>query len=530
MSLIRNPKNAFLFTLGVVIALSSAAYFYVEQSGAVLAIIFLVIGFCFLLFGLFGAFKLNHKTARVSDLAFDWSKAGAFIVVVLCSVFFLFGVHYFAQKISHRWDVTKYDQHTLNQTTIDFVKGIEAPVELTAFYVGLPPKYLQDLLNQYAHISDHKISVNVVDPINDIAQAAKYGNVISGEERKLIVVSGDARRDVDFSNKSLTEEQITNALVRIIRKPRQAYFLTGHGELSESDTSNLGLSQFAELLNANNIHTKNLMLGTLGKIPDDCDVLIVAGPRSHLTDAEEALIQDYLLRGGDALFLVEAITLTSPGSELAADQIDKNPSLNAILNQWGVDVGDDVVVDVSSHIGGDQGSPATKNYGKHEAITTGLDYTFYIRPRSIAVLKNRRNTLKLAPIARTASKEKSWAETDRALNVRFDQGVDVAGPVALSYIIWEGKEIAEESDTRIIVFTDADFLSNAYLNQYSNSAMGINVVNWLVESDYVVFNDQKEIKVERLDLTSKQKRMIAVLLVLMPLLIALVGIFVWVRF
>ena len=102
--------------------------------------------------------------------------------------------------------------------------------------------------------------------------------------------------------------------------------------------------------------------------------------------------------------------------------------------------------------------------------------------------------------------------------------------MALSYIIWEGKEIAEESDTRIIVFTDADFLSNAYLNQYSNSAMGINVVNWLVESDYVVFNDQKEIKVERLDLTSKQKRMIAVLLVLMPLLIALVGIFVWVRF
>ena len=185
---------------------------------------------------------------------------------------------------------------------------------------------------------------------------------------------------------------------------------------------------------------------------------------------------------------------------------------------------------MSSHIGGDQGSPATKNYGKHEAITTGLDYTFYIRPRSIAVLKDRRSTLKLAPIARTASKEKSWAETDRALNVRFDQGVDVTGPVAISYIIWEGKEIAEESDTRIIVFTDADFLSNAYLKQYSNSAMGINVVNWLVESDYVVFHDQKDIKVERLDLTSKQKRMIAVLLVLMPLLIALVGIFVWVRF
>ena len=129
----------------------------------------------------------------------------------------------------------------------------------------------------------------------------------------------------------------------------------------------------------------------------------------------------------------------------------------------------------------------------------------------------------------SATKQQSWAETDRTLNVKFDAGLDIPGPVPIAYVIWEEKQDKDESDTRIIAFTDADFLSNAYLNQYSNAAMGINVLNWLSELDYTVYLEQKKAKVERLDLTSKQKRMIAALLFLMPLLIALAGLFVWMR-
>jgi hypothetical protein len=175
------------------------------------------------------------------------------------------------------------------------------------------------------------------------------------------------------------------------------------------------------------------------------------------------------------------------------------------------------------------GSPATRNYVAHKAITEGLDYTFYIRPRSITVRQDRRSTIRLAPIVLSATKEQSWAETNRTLKVHFDAGLDIPGPVPLAYVIWEEKERGEESDTRIITFTDADFLSNAYLEQYSNSAMGMNVVNWLSELDYTVFLNQKQPEVERLDLTSRQKRMIAALLILIPLLIATAGFIVWIQ-
>jgi ABC-type uncharacterized transport system involved in gliding motility auxiliary subunit len=100
--------------------------------------------------------------------------------------------------------------------------------------------------------------------------------------------------------------------------------------------------------------------------------------------------------------------------------------------------------------------------------------------------------------------------------VILDDGSDEKGDQALS-------------DTRIIVFTDADFLSNAYIKQYSNAQLGLNIVNWLSELDYQVIVGQEEVKVERLDLTSKQRRMIAVILFLIPMFIALCGIVVWRR-
>ena len=516
MRITNNKKLSILSVFSTLLVVGTGAYWYVEQSVNYLSIAVFLLGIFSLLFCVSYKIKTTHKTLG----GFEWKRLGVFIAVLSLSIVLLVGLNYLAHRLPQRWDVTQDRQHTLSSATIDFVKGINKTVELTAFYVGLPPKYLEDLLAEYTRVSNGKISTEIIDPIDDIAYAAKFGNVISGAERKLIVVAGDERKDIDFSEAALSEEQVTNTLARVTREARQVYFLTGHGEFSETNENNQGLSLFAELLNSNNISSHSLMLGTVQKIPGDCDVLIVAGPRTDLTDQEYALIEDYLQQGGDALFLIEGVA-----NAIAATA----PSLNTILNQWGINVGDDIVVDLSSHVGDDVSSPATRNYIDHKAITEGLDYTFYIRPRSITVLNDRRATIKLAPIVLSASKGQSWAETDKTLNVNFDTGVDTPGPVPISYVIWEKKEEGDDSDTRIIAFTDADFLSNVYLNQYSNAALGLNVVNWLSELDYTVFLNQKKTEVERLEVTSKQKRMIASLLFLMPLFIAVVGFCVWIR-
>ncbi|MCK5493267.1 MAG: GldG family protein, partial [Candidatus Omnitrophica bacterium] len=352
--------------------------------------------------------NLRNPSQKPSKL-YQWKKYGMIIVVIIISAFLWAGTNFSAYTFNQRWDLTSAKQHTLTGNTIELIKGLTQGVQLTAFYVGMPPKYLEDLLKEYERHSEGRIKTEIIDPIVQIGYAAKFGNVISGKEKKVIVQSGVERMDINFTKIPLSEEQLTNAILRVTREARNIYFLTGHKEYSIHDKGDNGLSTLSKLLSANNISSKELMLGIEEEIPEDCDVLIIAGPHDSFTEKEEITIEKYLEQGGDALFLIEHIVVTSPDKPLTEEEKNMNPSLNSILNNWGINIGNDIVVDLSSHTSGDAGSPATRNYMPHKAITENLDYTFYVRPRSISVLENRRQSIKTAPIVFTASKEKSWA-------------------------------------------------------------------------------------------------------------------------
>ncbi len=543
-----------IFGSGAAFLLYSLAASYMEQRSSIPSICIFLLAIILFLICFINLRKVSQKPLKLSQ----WKKYGILIVATVLFGFLSVGINFSAYTYNQRWDVTRTKQHTLTGSTINLVKDLTQGVQLTAFYVGMPPKYLEDLLKEYERHSGGRIKTEIIDPIVQIGYAAKFGNVISGKEKKVIVQSGVERRDIDFTETPLSEEQLTNAILRVTREARNICFLTGHAEYSIHDKGNNGLSVLVKLLSANNVSSKELMLGIENEIPEDCDVLIIAGPHDSFTEKEEITIGKYLEQGGDALFLIEHIIVTSPDKPLTEEEKNKNPSLNSILNNWGIYIGNDIVVDLSSHASGDVGSPATRNYMAHKAITENLDYTFYVRPRSISVLEDRRQSIKTAPIVFTTSKEKSWAETNRTLKIHFDETMDTPGPVPIAFVIWEpeaqtpkgdessdfnastgvpasGKRwsksagIEKFSGTRIIVFTDADFLTNDFINQYSNAEMGLNVINWLSELDYRVFLDQKEIKVERFDLTSKEKRIIVIILFLMPLLVATAGIMTWLR-
>lgn len=533
-----------LYGLSLVGLAFGTSLFYIEQQLSFLALALLISsGLLFIVIIVvsiayrFRATKLGLELLRsdkAQSLPKQWKKFGLVIVIAVTSVTFIGLSNYLAANSELRWDVTKDKQHTLSANTIEFLGALDRKVQLTAFFVGTPPKYLQDLFKEYERTSNGFVATEIIDPIEQVAYAANFGNVINSQEQKVIVQSGSNRKDVDFSQKPLSEELLTNAIASVSRAEKTVYFLTGHGEYSAQNDENTGLSKFAQLLADNNIISKPLMLGISQSIPEDCDVLIIAGPKTELSKDEEALISAYLLAGGDALFLIEHTFVTTPDKTLSADQLTKNPDLNSILNQWGLNVEADIVVDITNYVGEDVGSPATKNYQRHKAITEGLDYTFYIRPRSITLLENRSPNIKHAVIASTASTTNSWAETNRNLEIRFDKGTDTAGPVPFSYVVIDEKNAAnmksgKTSDMRLIVFTDSDFLTNVYIDQYSNAQMGLNVLNWLSELDSKPFLGDKKMTVERLDLTSKQKRQVIVILFFMPFSFLILGGVIYLR-
>lgn len=465
---------------------------------------------------------------RTSATSASWVGRASGLALTLMVLLVWFLVNAGAARFSWRLDLTRSRQHTLTPATADFIRNLHRDIEITALVPGFPPSYLEDLFREYERLSAGRITTAIIDPVQDIGYAARFGNIIDGRQEKVVVQSGRERRDVDFSDKPLNEEQLTNAIVRVTRPARQACFLTGHQERSLQDKSDQGLSRLAELLEASNIHSRELLLARENRVAEDCDVLVIAGPQDDLTAADRGHIDLFMKAGGDVLFLVEHVIVTTPDQPLDSRDLRRNPSLNELLNGWGLRIGDDIVVDLVSHAGADVGSPATRNYLPHKAITQGLDYTFFVRPRSISMVP-RRPTIKLVPAILTATEDKSWGETNRTLKVFYDEGIDVPGPVALAYVGMEDKQEAERSDTRFMVFTDADFLTNAYIDQYSNGALGMNVINWLSELDYRVFQGSKAVKIEALDLTSRQKRVVAAILFLLPVGIIAAGLMVWLR-
>ena len=69
-------------------------------------------------------------------------------------------------------------------------------------------------------------------------------------------------------------------------------------------------------------------MGANEDIPQDCDVLVIAGAKMHLSQKEEGIINTFMEQGGDVLFLIEHVLITTPDKPLTKEQILLNPSLN----------------------------------------------------------------------------------------------------------------------------------------------------------------------------------------------------------
>lgn len=514
-----------LFIAGVVFLTSGLSIGYVTSYFNIVSGITSLIGLaCFVT----SLFVINNSFRRIFG-SLKPQTHGRFALIVILLAVILVSINFLAAKYNLRFDLTKSKQHTLSTATKQIIGRLKQDVTVTAFYVGIAPQYLVDLLKEYEQNSNGHITAEIIDPLVQIGYAAQFGNVISGKEKKVVVKSGKERKDIDFEKEPLNEEMLTNALVKVTREKRQVYFLAGHNENDIDNQEASGYSILKNSLENSNCAVKKLMLAAEKKIPADCDVLVVAGAQKQLTKDEDAIIQSYLQKGGKALFLIEATPVGTKENPLNDGDKLKNPSLNELLNPWGIQIGDDVVVDLENFAGTDVGCPVTRNYPPHKQIVNGLDYTFYIRPRSISVLPDHAKSIKVAPLVYTASAKSSWAETDKNLHVHYDEGIDIPGPITIAAVIWEPKSEKKTADTKIIIFTDADFASNGFINQYSNADIILNSVSWLSELENIVSIENKKVSLERLDLSDKQKRLVVVILVLMPVLIAGCGCLVWWR-
>ena len=124
------------------------------------------------------------------------------------------------------------------------------------------------------------------------------------------------------------ERAFTNALMEVTRRRKpKIYFLTGHGEIAyESPAPSMNapaqqvpsLTVIRQLLTDQGNETAPLDLVQSGAIPEDADVIVIAGPLRDLLDVASQRLANYLDTGGSMMVLLAPLSTADAAG--AADE------------------------------------------------------------------------------------------------------------------------------------------------------------------------------------------------------------------
>ena len=457
------------------------------------------------------------------------SLAVASIVVVLA---ILVGINYLASRRNKRWDLTAAQQFTLSDQTRRVLESLERPVVVRVFDRTENFDRFRPRLDEYRYLSD-KISVEYID----VERQARLANQYQVQMTGTVVFEYDGRTERVTSD---GEQELTNGLIKVVQgRQNKLYFVQGHGEKSTDPAARDGYSTIASALASDNFAHEPLVLAQKQGVPADATVLVIAGPTSDFLAPEIEMLKAYLARGGKLFVLLDPPA--SPESPELANLI-------ALVKEWGIDPGANVVVDgsgVGQMLGTGPEVPIAAKYNPHP-ITERFDLlTAYSLARTVTANTAGANNRFAQNLVETS--DSSWAETDikelmtsGRVQRETDKG-DIAGPVSLGAavsapITADATPAAPENaddpkpETRLVVMGDSDFASNRWLGIAGNRDLFLNAVNWLAQQENLISIRAKDPEDRRITLSADQDRRIFwITIFIIPGLILLAGVHAWWR-
>ncbi|NQT87432.1 Gldg family protein, partial [bacterium] len=302
-------------------------------------------------------------------------------------------------------------------------------------------------------------------------------------------------------------------------------FVTGHGErLTEDFGERTGLSIIVELLEGDNCTVRDIVLP---EVPEDCNMLVVAGPRRPFLPQELAALQRWLRDGRGGLILL--LDPVGPAGQASG--------LEPLLQSQGIRAATDLtivqmtrgfrgavpraqVVTTQHGPGGAQQHPVTEEM-------RGLR-TAYDKACPVLSVERGRKGDPVIELVRTSAD--AWAKagldpTDPT-RLRPDPARDKRGPFPLA-VAREG-----ENGGRMVVVGDSDFVTNRFLRQgaLGNATLFRNAVAWAAGKEYKVGIAATRFgKVDGIDNLTRSKRALTwwATVFAPPFHIVLIGLIVW---
>ncbi len=478
-----------------------------------------------------------------------WVRTLNLLLQAVLFLTFVGGLNYLARSHAWRFDLTRYRRFSLSAETLAYLRELSLPVHIVVTSNGqTSDPQVEGLLSEYKNATESntagQVTVEYVDLFEDRRKTEKYG--IENPGVVLLLCGGRRRvltpdllyRVEDKVRKDFIGEQAVTAAILDVSNPdrKKIYFLVGHGELRPDDVDPArGLSMARDQLRLRNYDVETLDLVASRKIPADASLLVSVSPIDPYTPLEQEQLRQYLGAGAGRLILFLA-----PGTQ---------PGLKDLLiDDWGVLVDDDLILDSASDSMTEDGDLIIRAYTPHPITQTLVDYKEGLRiglARSVRPLPGRPSGAGLTVVTLAATSTTAFGEVDaRRRGIQpFSPGLDLKGLAQMDPPNRLGVAVSSERvpvrgdlpfsvpGGRIVVVGTGDMISNARITNAGAEGLFLGAVNWTIGRDIALNVPARPIERFSLSLSAGDlARLRYTLMLALPGIAALLGIAVyWAR-
>jgi len=429
-----------------------------------------------------------------------------FLIVCILAV-----INYLGNKNFKEIDLSVQKRNSLTDQTNKVIDMVKSPLKMTVFARREEWAPMLSLLKLYS-ARNSKIQLEAID--TDVRPDIVKAKNVTQNGTVILNYQG---RETSFP--LVDELSVTNALLKSLRTEKIVlYFVTGHQELSCSETSPEGISILCEKLKSQNYEIRELDLTKVLSVPLDATAVFVLGPTSGFLKSEADILKNYVNHNG-SLFLALA----------PAFKTELYDNLIEIVKPYGLELGDDIVIDRLSTVQGAEATiPIVNKYEVQHPITENFALrTVFPLSSSVKVVPGK-DTASI--LAFTSAFPASWAEKDlKAVTegkAQFDEKLDTKGPVGLMGVA----EGAGQSTSRVILLGSSSFLINAYQTQSGNTTLFLNSVSWAVDDEGIISFNRPGIDEYPVILSAQHLQMIFVISILVvPIIFFGTAIFIYRR-
>ena len=485
-------------------------------------------------------------------------KAGTNAFIMILIVFAILAmVNILIASAFFRIDLTDGKIYTISKSTKTVLGRLDDIIKITAYFSKDVPPHLvnlrqqvKDILDEYQVYGHGKVHIAFIDPKEDAKVEEKMPAIGIPEVRAQtvekdkaqvvnvylgIAVEYEDKKEVIplVQNVNTLEYDLTSAIIKVSsKKAKTIGFLTGHDEHDIYDDGDY--SGIREALQEAKYSVIKVDTTNGKKISDDVDTLIIAGPKKQVSERDKYEIDQFIMRGGRAVFLVDAIQM--PRGMLYGTPL--STGLNDMLEHYGAKLGNNLVLDQSmsnvsfgSNVGGMSVSYSLpypywpkimkNNFSQTHPITNQLESLVLPWTSSVEVAVKEGSGVKAEELVK--STEHAWTvqgQYDLNPQQRFYQtpserksyplAVELSGKFKSFYA---GKEIPkvestggeksspseneserktleESKETQIIVVGDSNFIANNILGGLGGSQANANMIFFQNTVDWLTLGDE----------------------------------------